>query len=239
MAVWALPLLLAGMLGLAACGVASSPGATTTPTPTAAQILQSASNVSIKDMAFTFTLTMTASGQTTNASGSAELTKTPSRVEMSISVPVSGTPISFMFIADAATNISYAKFGPNSLGLPTTVWYKISIGSALGSLTSLGNLASSYANYSSLTNTTLVGSDTINGVAVWHIHGTDTSGATPTAGTTPTGSTTVDVYFRKDNYYPVQATITGGGLNMTITFTGINTGLTIALPPASEVKPLP
>ncbi len=235
MAVWLLPVLLLGVLGLAACGASTSTQAQATPTPSAAQILQHVSAVSIKDMAFTFSGTETAAGQSLNLSGSAKLTTTPARVQMQITLPYSGAQLSMQFIVDGATNTVYANFGANSLGLPTNVWYKGTATGTLGSFSSIASQLTSSTSFSGMTNATLVGPDTINGVAVWHLHGTTTGSSTPATGTT--GTETVDAYFRQDNYYPVKGVITGNGLNLTINFTSVNTGLTITLP--TNTTPLP
>jgi hypothetical protein len=224
---WLWPAMLAGVLSLAACGVGAtgSVAPTPTPTPSAQQILQRASAVSINDAAFTFSGTVTSAGQTTNISGSGKFTKSPARFEMQISGTFSGIQISPTFIVDAATNTVYIKFGPNSLGISPDVWYKGAATGSLGSFASIGSEIAGSAGYSSLTNVTLVGTDTVNGVAVWHVRGTDKNGATD------------DVYVRQDNYYPVKVIVSGNGTNLTITFTSVNTGVSITLP--TQTQPFP
>jgi hypothetical protein len=239
LAVWLLPALLIGVLGLAACSTSTSTQTQPTPTPTltAQQILQNAGAVDLKDYAFTFAGTETATGQTLNLNGSAQYTKSPLRLEMQVTLPYSGAQLSASLIVDVSTSTVYIKFGQNSLGIPANVWYKGSTSGTLGSFSSIASQLSSSISVNDIKNPTLVGSETINGVAVWHVRGTTSTGATPTPGTTPATSATVDAYFRQDNYYPVKAVIAGSGTNLTINFTSVNTGLTIALP--SNAQPFP
>jgi hypothetical protein len=117
-----------------------------------------------------------------------------------------------------------------------------------------------YIDYSKLKNAKLIGSETINNVPVWHVQANEDldqtlsslgGGATgPTGSTAGSGSTMtakVDYYFRQDNYRPVKVVIasndslsTLGSMTMNgeMDFTSFNTGISIALPPASEVQPM-
>jgi hypothetical protein len=239
LAAWLMPALLVGVMSLAACGASStSTQATPTPTLSAQQILQNADHATISDMAFTLSGTENISGTTGSITGSAKVTKSPARVEMTITIPYTGTQLSVSFIVDAPTSTVYIKFGPNALGVPSNVWYKDSTTGTLGSsFASIGSQLTSPTNYTNLQNPTLVGSETINGVAVWHIRGTDSSGSTPTAGATSTSGVTDDLYLRQDNYYPVKVVITGDGANLTVNVTSVNTGITITLP--ANAQPFP
>jgi hypothetical protein len=84
-----------------------------------------------------------------------------------------------------------------------------------------------------LKNVTLVGSDTVDGTAVWHIKGT----TTPTTQSGESG--TADLYVTKDKYLPkkVVETVTGSAAGtFTLLFTSYDTGITIDLPPADQVQ---
>ena len=84
-----------------------------------------------------------------------------------------------------------------------------------------------------LKNVTLVGSDTIDGTAVWHIKGT----TTPTTQSSESG--TSDLYVTKDKYLPkkVVETLTGSAAGtFTLLFTSYDTGITIDLPPVDQVQ---
>jgi hypothetical protein len=240
-----LPALLVGVMSLAACRRSgTSAQATPTPTLSAQQILQHAKAVAISDMAFTFTST-----DFTGNGGSAEFTKSPARVEMTFTIPDNGVPISASMILDTPTSTFYFKFGSPGFGVPANVWYKDSTTGTFGSTFSgMVGTFSTCATFNNLSDATLAGSDTVHGVAVWHIKGTETaagpcgsSSSSTGTGTsispTSSGSASVDVYVRQSNYYPVKATIAGDGANTTFTYTSVNTGLTITLP--ANAKPFP
>jgi hypothetical protein len=145
-------------------------------------------------------------------------------------------------------------------------WYKMPFASVDG----LGADTSMYIDYSKLKNAKLIGSETVNGVAVWHLRATEdieqsapglgAISARTTAGSVGLNATT-DYYFRKDNYRPVKVvisgtdTLSGSGtpsasgagadagvgtmmMNGEMDFTSFNTGISISLPPPSEVKSL-
>jgi hypothetical protein len=82
---------------------------------------------------------------------------------------------------------------------------------------------------------TLVGSDTVDGTAVWHIKGTTSQSATTQTGE----SGTTDMYVAKDRYLPkkVVERLTGSAAGtFTLLFTSYDTGITIDLPPADQVQ---
>jgi hypothetical protein len=139
-------------------------------------------------------------------------------------------------------------------GASSEKWYSMSF----ASVGSFGADTSMYLDYSKLKDATLVGSETINGVAVWHLRAKqDVNQSVPVpSGNTPPSSAsnsvgmnaTSDYYFRQDNYRPVKVVIAGtdtlsgfGTMTMSgeMDFTSFNTGISITLPPPSDVQPLP
>ncbi len=227
--VWLLAVLVTGVLGLAGCatGTTSQVRSSVAPKPTVQQILAA---VMINDAAFTFSGLETTGEQTINFSGSARLTNTPARMEMQLTEPYSGAPLTVKFIVDSATSTIYIEFLTSLPGLSTSVWYSGPYSGYLGTIAEAGTQIASCTSFADLASAKLVGSDTVNGIAVWHVHGKDTCGTAST-------SSTVDVDFRQDNDAPVKAIAVGGGANVTIDFTSVNTGLTIALP--SNAQPFP
>jgi|SRR5579883_2001071 hypothetical protein len=272
------PVALLSLLALAACGV----GQTSAKVPTAAEILHNATNVfdfsgtthstssaAVQDLTFTMTMNMeiklssTSLGtsdikETANATGKETLK--PRRSQMDMTMALEGQNMTTSVIVDFATSTGYLKMSGLSalFGNSGDKWYKISYG-ALGSF---GADTSMYMDYSKLKDATLVGSETINGVAVWHLRAkedfnqslpgatgaTGTTGATGASNSTSNLNATVDYYFRKDNYRPVKVVIAVSDtlsnlgtmkLNTEMDFTSFNTGVTIALPPASDVTSFP
>lgn len=127
-------------------------------------------------------------------------------------------------------------------------WYKTTLATAGG----LGADTSLYIDYSKLKDARLIGSETINGVAVWHLQAKEDLNQTLQSSARASGSSgmaTADYYFRQDNYRPVKVIITGmstfsdssGHGTMTLhgemDFTSFNTGISIALPAASDTQP--
>lgn len=218
-------LMLLAMLSLAAC---SSPLAATKPTPTpdAATILANSQKVKYTDIEFTMTITGTSSGTSVSGNGSGTVTTTPNRADITLDLTASGTELSFETIVDSVTSTTYVKFTGTSIpGIPVGKWIKES-----GSSSSVSPIDPSiFSNVGKLSNPTLVGSETVDGIAVWHLKGQETSGA---------DTANADVYVRKDNNQIYQAVIHTTGTSttdVTIKFTGVNTGKTVDLPPADQV----
>jgi hypothetical protein len=275
LAVWLSPAVMLGMLGLAACGTSLAH----THVPTAAEILQNATDVlnltgtnstngassaTVNDLTFTMKLT-TSMDMTSSSLGTQKFSETmaatgketlkPRRAQMDMTMNMSGLDLTMTTIADYATETGYVKMSGLS-GLPgasSGQWYKMSYASLGG----LGADTSMYMDYSKLKGATLIGSDRINGVAVWHLRAKeDINQSVPTLGGASTGSSTsssvgvsatTDYYFRQDNYRPVKAviastdTLSGLGtmtMNGEMDFTSFNTGISIALPPPSDVQSL-
>jgi hypothetical protein len=218
-------LALFGMLALSACGVGGlGASATPTATPTAAMILQQAKQAKVTDATFTMTLNGTTSGTTFTGTGSGKLTTNPSRSDITFNLTAAGLQIAFEMITDDATNTTYTKYTSPAI-LASDKWTKAASGAGGSPVDT-----SSFTNYGDLANVTLVGKDTVNGEAVWHLKGSSSSASTPGSG---------DLYIRQDNYYPVKFDIQSTGAtsgDITLVFTAVNSGTTISLPPADQVK---
>jgi hypothetical protein len=228
-------LILAGMLALSACGVTSVIGiaAKPTATPDAKTILAKLQKVEYKDIEFKLTLAGSSSGSSSSAAvsgdGSGVITTSPKRAQVSFNVTSGGQQFALDTIEDIDGNSVYVKFNTALIpGLPTDKWIKSDAGGALSSLTKAFD-TSQISSFNQISNATLKGNETVDGVAVWHLAGTETSNGT---------TANADLYVRQDNYYPYKIIVHASGgasADATITFTGINTGATVTLPPADQV----
>jgi hypothetical protein len=221
-------LLVVGVLALSACGIGGGK-AKPTATPDAAQIVSKVKGLQFKDATFTVTLNFTTSGQTINGTGSGKITKSPDRSDIQFAFPlnVSGQSynVQIEVITDGTTSYTMLSGIP---GLDTNgKWTKGDTGSSSSS-NPFGNTSqfSDFAN--ALGSPTLVGTDTINGVAVYHLKGSDTSSS----------GGTVDMYVRTDNYQPVKADFTETGSTpgtFSLVFTAWNSGISISTPSPDQI----
>ncbi|HKS69179.1 MAG TPA: hypothetical protein VJQ45_02075 [Ktedonobacterales bacterium] len=277
-----LPVFLLGVLCLAACGL----GGPQSHVPTAAEILQRATNVlnvnnptsaqgansaTVQDLTYTLKLTVNMDmsdsslgaqklSETITATGEETLKPRRSQADMTMALADASLPQNFnltdTIIVDYASQTGYIKMSGGMLpGAASGKWYKMSFASVGG----LGADTSMYVDYSKLKDAKLIGSETINGVAVWHLRAKEDlsqavpgstltgSGSSTGASNSVSGTATLDYYFRQDNYRPVKIGMAGNetmsGLGTATTtgemdFTAFNTGVSIALPPANEVSPL-
>lgn len=226
----------AAVLAVAACSPAS------VAPLTAQQILTKSQQSSLKDTAFNLTFAAVTAGLNVTFTGNGKLTKNPSRSEFVLNASVLGQSLKIDEITDDATNSTYTQ--TTGIGATGTQWVKTSNTSA-----SSANPGSSATNFGDIQNPTLVGKETLNGIATYHVKGTAKSSA---SAATSADTAIEEVWVRQDNFYPVKVvytivpatttptpTITSSGSDvtgtMTLTFTSWNTGLTIALPPPSEV----
>jgi hypothetical protein len=226
-------LLAMGALALAGCSITSlaSKPPTPTATPNAATILEDAVNVQkaqTKDVEFSMNINLTLSGTTISGNLTGTETSSPNRLDLVITnLTAASVQFSGEIITDATTNTTYVKFANfNIPEVPLGQWIKTSGGS---SINPLPIDPSQFSDLSQLTGATLKGSETLDGIAVWHLQATKTiSGVT----------TQVDIYIRQDNnrLYELVANATGTSSgSTTLKITGVNTGATINLPPASQV----
>lgn len=230
---WLVPLVLVAAAVVAGCGVGPVDTAKPTATPGAQTILQNAQKVKINDATFTLSFSGSFAGKTATGNGNGQITENPKRSHITLNFTSESQQFSIENITDTSTNASYSKISGLDLpGLSGDKWIKSSLGNtggdATGSLLDTSNLT----DYSALKNATLVGTEQINGYTCWHIKSETTSSGT---------KANADIYFRQDNYYPVEDKITTTGTapgTFTITFTAINSGISIQVPPADQVQSL-
>ncbi len=222
-------LVLAGTLALSACGVSGLGAAKPTPTPDAKTILANVAKIQYKDIEFKMTLSSSSSGTEASGDGSGVITTSPKRAKITFNITTGGQQIAFDTIEDIDGNTVYIKFSTALLpGIPADKWIKTDASGALSSLTKAFD-TSQLTNFNQISNATLKGSEIVDGVQVWHLTGTETSNGT---------SANADLYVRQDNNYPYKIVVheTGSSpVDVTINFTGINTGATVDLPPADQV----
>ncbi len=225
---------LAGVLSLAACAL---PGVNATPD--AAVILKNVQAVQINDAAFSFSysgklsndaatflntnFSVSATG-TLTGSGLGKITANPQRADITFNVPISNVQVPIDLLYDGSTKTVYAGSTLISTlaGSSTKTWFQLSL-SQLG-----GFDVTPFLNYTQILNVSVVDTNSLNGVSVYHLQGTESA----------TSSATIDLYVRQDNYNPVRAVITLNTLivgTATLDFTGINTGFTITPPTADQI----
>jgi len=223
-----LPALLAivGLLALAACSapILSSAGPTgpATPTPDAGAILQRAIAADYRDASYTLTFSGSALGQSVAGSGAGRATKSPSRTDTTVSgsVDLSGTkgPFTAKTITDVATNALYTSV--TGLGY-NGKWTKSALS---GSASKAPIDLRAFTSLDAYKNAKLIGAETLDGVAVWHVQASQS---------TSNGPVTADIYIRQNNGYPAKITGHLGGLisaDATVKFTAFNSGVSVALP---------
>jgi hypothetical protein len=192
--------------------------------------------------------------ETMNATGKETLN--PRRTQMDMTMNLLGQNVTMSSIVDYPTQMGYMKIsGLTSLpGAATGKWQSMSF----SSIGQFGADTSMYTDYSQLKNAKLIGSEQLNGVAVWHVHanldvnqalsGLSGGSASSSAGGSVNVNATSDYYFRQDNYRPVKVVVTGTTdlsslgtmtLNTEMDFTSFNTGVKVTLPNPSDVQPLP
>jgi hypothetical protein len=190
------------------------------------------------------------------ATASGQETLNPRRTQANITMSIIGQALTISTIADYVTETGYVKVSGSTLlpGATSDKWYTMSYASLGG----LGADTSMYTDYSKLKNAKLIGSGQINHVPVWHVRANEdlnqglsslTGGSSSSmSGTSVAVNATTDYYFRQDNFRPIKVVLSGtddlsslGTMTMTgeMDFTAFNTGLTITLPPASDVQPFP
>src|SRR5258708_2634427 len=156
-----------------------------------------------------FTETMTATGKETLQPRRTQMDMTMAMDIPGLSGLTGGQALTMNTIVDYDSQTGYLKSPlfdsllKGSSDAPET-WYKTSFASVGG----LGADTSMYIDYSKLKNAKLIGSETINGVAVWHLRATEdieqsapglgAISARTTAGSVGLNATT-DYYFRNTN----------------------------------------
>jgi hypothetical protein len=207
-------LILTALLALTACGSSSGPYAD--------DILAHTQTLQITDMTMDMTVNSTYKGNPAEGSGEMKFLVDPARTDAVLTLTVAGTTATIEDIDDISAAVVYAR-SVNASGATSTTWTKLSVSD--NSLSYAQILA-----FDNLSNTQLIGAETQQGIAVWHIRG-DIIGKSITS--------TGDVYIRKDTYYPVKAVITDSGATpatTTLVYKAFNTGISIAVPPSSQVQ---
>jgi hypothetical protein len=226
-------LLLAGVaavvvLALIASAVAFARGLIN-QTPTPGAILSSAENAHLTDASYaiadqlTLVYTSSSSGgapTTLDMTGTGKLTKSPARNDVTLSIPLLGAQNTVEVITDGTdvyVNIGALAdlLGGSGVNVPKGKWVKVPVGMAIPTV----------LDYSHLTNLKLIGAETINGKATWHIQGTlsvhtgsGTTTANPGASATATAvatqyglsvpPVTEDLWFQQGTYYPAKFVVT-------------------------------
>lgn len=233
-------------LMLTACGLPGS-----TQTPTAATVLADAQAASIQDLTFTATGAFSfnlgalagaggssATNMTLNADVTGQITTTPQRADLTLTA--GGQSVQVNVVTDGATQQGYISsplIGQllGSLGGSST---SSCVALPTGSLSSVLD-TSIFTNFEHITQAKNIGSDTVNGTAVWHLQGNQTYGG---------ATVTEDFYVAQANSYPVRVVITAsatapsgvggtsggsspsGNATITIDVTKVNSGISISLP---------
>jgi hypothetical protein len=226
-------LAVAALLAFTACGsttassIGSNNGGPGLPggKPTAQQILADAQKANVKDITFTMAVeTKSSEGANIKMTGQGKATMNPKRMAMTLNLGEEGMEDAAVMeaVVDEATNTFYSRFvKPDILAKG---WSKTSNQDASDALPGIQTQVT--PPYSKLTNVTLTGEDTVNGVKVWHVKGTY-----PTQGETP--SSDMDIYVHQSDNLPAKMVIhtTGDSSgSVTIVYTGVNTGVTVDIP---------
>lgn len=254
-------------IALAACnsgtGLTTSTGNGGSTTQQATTILQHAQNAGLHDATFTITITGTGgimTGTTTSdsntpftANGKGQLTTTPKQVQI------------------AFDNLSVAGFSTSAQVISTdqALYLKVPqlskwIQADATQVSGLNNVNDAL-NYTLLQNVQLVGSETVNGVAAYHLRSTGQPATTANQAASGAAARTTDLWLRQDNYFPLKIVThvaaqgagdvsaangtpqVGSGtpvagttaLDQTITFSAWNTGVTITAPSPSDIQNIP
>jgi len=231
-------IVLCSVLSLAACslpGVNASSDATT--------ILGQVQKLQWKDASFdaSFTGALSSdfggsSSSSVTGAGSGKITTSPKRADVALNIDAGSLqiPVEVLLDADSSTIYLTSPYVSAILG-GNGAWVKLSLGGGGSGGSSVGGFSagdfdiSQVLDFTQLVNVSLAGSESLSGIPVYHLKGADA----------PTGkAATVDLYVRQDTYTPVRAIlhinlfITG---DLTLDFTAINGGTSIALPPADQV----
>jgi hypothetical protein len=225
-------LLVLGSLTMAGCSITSLAGKPTPKaTPNASTILEAAVNAQktgTKDVEFSMNLSLTTNGIAVSGDITGTETTSPNRVDLIFTnFTAAGQQFSGEIITDAATNTTYIKFSDSSITeVPVGQWLKTTGGSGINPLPID---PTQFSDLSQLNGAKLVGSEKLDGIAVWHLQATKTVSGS---------NSQVDIYIRQNNnqLYELVANETGSSSgSVTLKITGVNSGATISLPSAAEV----
>lgn len=224
-AVW-MVLLCLGLLGtVSACATAgSTTSATSAPAPSSAatRILDQAKSAGLADATFTIALTQTSDGVTVTGTGTGKLTTNPQRFASTFRL--TNGSLATEQVIDIPSKTTYLKFDQP----PAMATTKFDKGAGTEGVPDIQQALVYYH----LTTATLVGAERVNGVSVWHLHGTF-----PEAVLRATDQ--ADVYLRQDSYLPVKVEVRSTDQSVTdevFLFTAVNTGVSIVLPTPDQIR---
>ena len=233
------------VLFLAACGgtAGGTSGGTAIVTKpvTATQILANAGkHSSLKDATFDMTITYSSGSPSIGPfTASGKMTLNPPRSDTILSGSVLGQPFTDETIMDGYD--MYSKTTGSTIGSTSgDKWVKTTTHNISAGGIADPSLLTTFAN---LQNVTLVGTETINGHQAYHLKGTFASAPTPGTSDAGTNTSQGDLWLMTDSYYPlkniVTSTVTRGATTATMTlvttFKTWNTGITISVPPPSDL----
>lgn len=222
---WLLPALLLGVLAVAGCGISGVGGSAPTAVPNATTILQKASDFKITSADLAMTMNGTADGKTISGTFEEKLTTNPKRSDVTYTFTSDGQQFQGETISDDATNASYTKLTQPAI-LNTGKWIK---SSGTGSAAIVD--PSTFTDFKDVKNAKLVGTDNVNGVAVWHLTSDYTSDGSDFTG---------DVYIAQSDYHPVRISGKVAGATpatISIDYKSVNdSSITISLPPDDQVQ---
>ena len=210
-------MLSATLIVAAGCSLQAQ-SATPRPTPTVQQILARAQNARLTDETFTFTMDDTFGPLPITANGTGNATAQPVRIAVTMNMTIGDVTELSDQVFDVATGDTYMKItAPASLA--TNRWEKNPDAALL--------TASDWEvipPYGKLNDVTLIGSDRLNGVAVWHIQGTFVDG---------NSNKVSDIFVRQSDYLPVKQHLHATGsltIDVTYAYIAVNNGIVIDLP---------
>lgn len=253
---------LMALLALAACGGsggsggsgsgssgASGAGGSSNPQTQARTILQHVQQANLKSAHVNSREMLKSQQGDYTSSSTGVITLNPYQLDWQTTTQASGQTIASQEIV--ANNNLYVKTAGSS------TWSEIPLSQATSQAKQSSGQSSSQTTATppsldqivNLTDAKLVGTQTMNGVKVYHIHGQGQHSASASGVATPTGTATgaaqnvaytEDLYVRTDNYQPVEvvlaATTSKGVATSTTMFSQWNTPVTITPPPANAVS---
>lgn len=212
---------LAGTLALGGCSI----GPFGAP-PSVSTILQKAAAIQITSEDFTEAFSGLVVGTNTSAMYEVKHTTNPDRTDIAFDITSPAGHAVGEIINDAVTNTSYEKLGEPASSA-SGKWAKTGKFDVFQTASDIGP----YLDFKDDTDAKLVGADTVNGVAVWHLT-RDVPGG-------DAGAVTEDMYFAQSDFKPVKIVVKATGANAsttTIVFKAINdSSISVALPPADQI----
>jgi hypothetical protein len=241
-------LVLCGTLSLTACdasgtttgsnGIGNS-SSSSSPLTSASAILSKAQSASYKDASLTYSNTSKSSGGggadvNTQLTGPGELTHNPSRSHLTLTGSINNQTVAIESITDGSTLYTKSSY---SIFKSDGFWHQTKVDAGSSAV----NLDKEYAE---IQNPKLVGTETVNGYSAYHITGTPAPNHAVESTVTQSG--TEDIWIRTDNFYPLKfsgkstSTDSSDGTtdtsSISVVFNKWDSGISIALPPPSQIK---